>query len=216
MSVSVFPEEISIWVGKLSKEDHPWTSLVAQWLRIRLSMQETWVRALVQEDPTCCGATKHMCQNYWACTLEPTSHNYWTHAPQLLKPPCLEPVLRKERSHQNEEPSHRNEEQPPLAATRESPCAATKTQCRPKKKKKKRSPSTMQVGIIQSTESLNRTKRLRKGKFALFLSWDLHLLLPWDIGAPGFWAFGVGLGLNHWFPGPPSLHMVDNGTSQPL
>ncbi|KAJ8779985.1 hypothetical protein J1605_012021 [Eschrichtius robustus] len=39
-------------------------SLVAQWLRIRLPMQGTRVRALVQEDPTCCGATK------------PASHNY--------------------------------------------------------------------------------------------------------------------------------------------
>ena len=33
------------------------TSLVAQWLRIRLSMQRTGVRALVWEDPMCCGAT---------------------------------------------------------------------------------------------------------------------------------------------------------------
>ena len=33
-------------------------SLVAQWLRIRLPMQGTRVRALVQEDPTCRGATK--------------------------------------------------------------------------------------------------------------------------------------------------------------
>ena len=29
-------------------------SLVVQWLRIHLPMQRTWVRALVQEDPTCC------------------------------------------------------------------------------------------------------------------------------------------------------------------
>ena len=34
------------------------TSLVAQWLRIRLPMQGTRARSLVQEDPTCCGATK--------------------------------------------------------------------------------------------------------------------------------------------------------------
>ena len=34
------------------------TSLVAQCLRIHLPMQETRVRALVREDPTCCGATK--------------------------------------------------------------------------------------------------------------------------------------------------------------
>ena len=38
-------------------------SLVVQWLRIHLPMQGTWIRALVQEDPTCCGATKPMCQN---------------------------------------------------------------------------------------------------------------------------------------------------------
>ena len=53
-------------------------SLVAQWLRIRLPMQGTWVRALVQEDPTCCGATRPVYHNYWACTLEPVSHNYWS------------------------------------------------------------------------------------------------------------------------------------------
>ena len=50
------------------------TSLVAQWLRIHLPMQGTWVRALVQEDPTCPGAAK------------PVSHNYWAHEPQLPSP----------------------------------------------------------------------------------------------------------------------------------
>ena len=49
--------------------------------------------------------------------------------PQLLKPVCLEPMLRNKRSHRNEKPAHRKEEQPPLAAARESPCAAMKTQC---------------------------------------------------------------------------------------
>ena len=39
-------------------------SLVAQWLRICLPMQGTRVRALVQEDPTCCGATKPVRHNY--------------------------------------------------------------------------------------------------------------------------------------------------------
>ena len=42
----------------------PWASLMAQWLRICLPMQGTWVRALVQEDPTCRGATKPMRHNY--------------------------------------------------------------------------------------------------------------------------------------------------------
>ena len=40
------------------------TSLVAQWLRICLPMQETRVRALVREDPTCCGAAKPVHHNY--------------------------------------------------------------------------------------------------------------------------------------------------------
>ena len=39
-------------------------SLVAQWLRIRLPMQGTRVRALVWEDPTCRGATKPVHHNY--------------------------------------------------------------------------------------------------------------------------------------------------------
>ena len=39
-------------------------SLVAQWLRICLLMQGTWVRALVWEDPTCHGATKPVSHNY--------------------------------------------------------------------------------------------------------------------------------------------------------
>ena len=39
-------------------------SLVAQWLRIRLPIQGTRVRALAREDPTCRGATKPVCHNY--------------------------------------------------------------------------------------------------------------------------------------------------------
>ena len=85
-------------------------SLVMQWLRIRLPMQETRVRALVREDPTCHGATKPVRHNYWACVLEPASHSYWACLPQLLKPMHLEPMLRNKRSHRNEKPTHRNEE----------------------------------------------------------------------------------------------------------
>ena len=58
-------------------QSYHWASLVAQWLRICLPMQETWVWALVPEDPTCRGATKPVRHNYWACALEPTCHNYW-------------------------------------------------------------------------------------------------------------------------------------------
>ena len=94
---------------------HPWkwlsgTSLVAQWIRIRLPMQGTWVQSLVREDPTCHGATKPVHHNYWACTLEPMCHNYWARVSQLLKPTHRDPVLRNKRSHHKEKPAHRNEE----------------------------------------------------------------------------------------------------------
>ena len=97
-------------------------------------MQETRVRALVREDPTCRGAAKPVRHNYWACALELASHNYWAHVLQLLKPARLEPVLRNKRSHRNKKPAHRNEEEPPLAATREGLRTATKTQRRKKKR----------------------------------------------------------------------------------
>ena len=74
------------------------TSLVAQWLRIRLPMQGTWVWSLVQEDPTCHGATK------------PVRHSYWARVLQLLKPECPEPVLHNKRSHGCEKTVQCNEE----------------------------------------------------------------------------------------------------------
>ena len=47
----------------LKKEGNSGASLVAQWLRIRLPMQGTWVRALVREDPICRRATKPVRHN---------------------------------------------------------------------------------------------------------------------------------------------------------
>ena len=52
--------------------------------------------------------------------------------PQLLKPAHLVPMLYNKRSHHNEKRTHYNKEQPPLDTTRESPHAATKTQCNKK------------------------------------------------------------------------------------
>ena len=46
----------------------------------------------------------------------------------ITEPACLEPVLRNKRGHDNEGPVHHDEEWPPLAATKESPCTETKTQ----------------------------------------------------------------------------------------
>ena len=41
-----------------------WTSLVVQWLKICLSMQQTQVQSLVWEDPTYLGATKPIHHKY--------------------------------------------------------------------------------------------------------------------------------------------------------
>ena len=68
------------------------TSLVAQWLRIRLPRQGTRVRALVQEDPTCRRATKPVRHSYWACALQPASHNYWARVPGARAPQRERPL----------------------------------------------------------------------------------------------------------------------------
>ena len=66
------------------------TSLVVQWLRVCLQRQGTGVQSLVREDPTCLGST--------ACV------------PQLLNPSGLKPLFCNKRSHNNEKPTHSNEE----------------------------------------------------------------------------------------------------------
>ena len=54
--------------------------------------------------------------------------------PQLVRPARLEPVLHSKRSHHNGRLAHCSKEWPPLAATRESPQAAARTQHSQKKK----------------------------------------------------------------------------------
>ena len=44
-------------------------SLVVQWLRVQLPVQETWVCSLARKDPTCHKATK------------PVDHHYWSRGP---------------------------------------------------------------------------------------------------------------------------------------
>lgn len=89
-----------------------------------------------------------------------------------------------------------------------------------------KTPSPMRVGIIQLVKGLNRTRRLRKGEFAL--CWHILPLLPLDIGTPRFRVFLFGLGLTlladfqagtalySWLSWFSSLHMAGHGTSQLL
>ena len=51
-------------------QEKPRTSLVAQWQRICLPTQGIQARSLVQEDPTCLGASKPMHHDYGARALE--------------------------------------------------------------------------------------------------------------------------------------------------
>ena len=62
-------------------------------------MQGTRVWALVWEDPTYRRATKPVCHNYWACTLEPVES-------QLLSPCTTTTEARAPRAHalQQEKP----------------------------------------------------------------------------------------------------------------
>ena len=101
---------------------------MAQWSRIHLPMQETWVWSLIREDPTCHGATKPMCHTYSACALvpgdpatEPMCSNCWS-------PQCPEPVLCNKRSHHIERPVHHKWGVAPAHRHWRKAYAATKTQ----------------------------------------------------------------------------------------
>ena len=76
---------------------------MAQWLRIRLPLQGTSVRALVQEDPTCRGVTTEPAlKSPRATTTEACTPR--ARAPQQEKPPQCEACAPQ----RGEAPSRRN------------------------------------------------------------------------------------------------------------
>ena len=122
--VKFFFHEYTFYGVYLKSYCQNWASLLVQWLRTYLLMQETRIWSLIQEDSICCGPTKPVYHNYWACALEPISCTCWALGPQLLKLTC--PKACNKRSHLNEKPTHQNQRVAPIVATRESPCAATR------------------------------------------------------------------------------------------
>ena len=104
LRVLEFLEQCHVLVGR--------TSLVGQWLRISLPIQQIQVLPLVREDSICFGATKPMCHNFWVCAIEPVSHNYWG-----LR--ALEPALRNKRSHCSEKPAQLESGSPARSNQRE-------------------------------------------------------------------------------------------------
>ena len=101
-------------------------------------MQETQVQSLVREDPTCCGATKLVHHNYWACVLEPGNG--------------------RKRSHQNEKLVHSSCNL--LALTREKPVQ----QRRPSATKNKQKTIYMCVYIKPNCSWIPTTRHSGKGK----------------------------------------------------
>ena len=55
--------DLSLKITRFNKKHLARASLVAQWLGVCLPRQETRVRALVWEDPTCRGATRPVSHN---------------------------------------------------------------------------------------------------------------------------------------------------------
>ena len=66
-------------------------------------MQETWVRSLMREDPTCLRATKLMHHKYWICAPKPGSRSYWS---------PIKAMLCNKRSHGSERPVHQLQKSP--------------------------------------------------------------------------------------------------------
>ena len=53
------------------------TSLMGRWIGIHVPMLETWIRFLVQEDPTCCGAATWAPLLKLACSRAPAHRRPW-------------------------------------------------------------------------------------------------------------------------------------------
>ena len=88
------------------RRNKTWAPLEAQWWRICLPLQETWVWSLIWKDHTCLGATKPVCHSYWTCAPALKSHSYWAHRPQLMSPQAatLKPAHPRSRAPQEEPP----------------------------------------------------------------------------------------------------------------
>ena len=79
------------------------------------------------------------------------------------------------------------------------------------KAESRRPSSPKHVGVTQSIESVNRTKRKRKGKFVLCLNWGDRLLLPSDNDTYWFLGLEVSLSYTTGFLGSPACRKQFRG-----
>ena len=127
---------------------------MAQWLRIRLPMQGTRVRALVREDPTCREATRPVSHNYWACASGAC-------APQRKRP----------RQWEARAPRWRVD--PALAATRESP--RTEAQHSQKKKKRKKNDINPWLKRLREVTKVTKFWKTERRQSNIFNTWKTKL-----------------------------------------
>ena len=125
------PSSHGPWIPSLSqvKKPHWGVSLAAEWWRVRLPIQETWVQPLLWEDPTGHGATKPVSHSYWSCALEPINRN-----PEPTYPNYKSLCTLKACAPQHEKPLQweTHTPQPRVAPTRHNQD--------PKKERKKKTP----------------------------------------------------------------------------
>ena len=119
-------------------------------------MQETQIQSLIWEDLTCFRATKPMCHNYWACTLEPVSHSYWN-------PPVPEPCApQQEKPLQWEAHVPQLGSKPRVPQLRKAPAATKTQQPKPKIKKlkcKKKDNAMNRKDTVKRWDCFKREKR---------------------------------------------------------
>ena len=87
-------------------------SVVDQWKRICLPMQETQVQSLVWEDCTCRGAPKSAHRNYWVCALGPGSHDYRSPLPRARLLNRRSPAMRSPCTQRESSPGSQPEKNP--------------------------------------------------------------------------------------------------------
>ena len=134
-------------------------------------MQETWVRSLVWEDPTCHGATKLVCHNSWACALEPGAAttesmccNHWDHVPRCC---ALQQEKPSAQLNYRVAPTHHNWRE--KSAQWQRPITAQNKQIKLLKKK-----TTLPDPILKFSKNIFRISSLNTGSFTVF-SRDLKI-----------------------------------------
>ena len=135
-------------------------------------MQETRVRSLVREDPTCPRAIGPVSHECWACALEPGSQTPEATRCGSWSARALEPVLCDERSPWNENPTRAPRLQYPWSLQLEkSLCSFLKTT-----KTQRTQNKLFFEKCLSSVLPGNHCSRQKKGKFWVWKWQQVHSL----------------------------------------